>query len=81
MWSVGPKSIFFDSRKDKTLCALTTSSKGLITEEHINRIEEPQSIFLGHVSPSTASSTNVKDAIIDFFDENKTSLDNVLAIG
>ena len=80
MCSVCPKSIFF-GRKHKTLCALTTSSKGLITEKHITLIEEPRPIFLGHVSSSTASSANIKDATIDFFNENKTSLDNVLAIG
>lgn len=81
MSSVGPKAIFFDGRKDKTLCATSVSSKGFITEEHITLIEEPYSIFLGHISPSSGSSANIKNAIIDFFNENQTSLDNVLAIG
>ena len=33
--SVGPKSMFFDGRKDKTICASSGSRKGFITEEHI----------------------------------------------
>ena len=38
LFPVGPKSIFFDGRKDKTICAASTSSRGFITEEHITLI-------------------------------------------
>jgi hypothetical protein len=78
--SLGPKSIFFDGSKEKTICASSASSKGFITEEHLILTEEPHSIFLGHVSPSSGSAVNIKNTIIDFFNENQTSLDNVLSI-
>jgi len=65
--AVGPKSIFFDGRKDKTICAPSAGSKGFITEEHITLLEEPHSSFLGQVSPSSGSSVNIRNAMVDFF--------------
>ena len=63
----GPVSLFFDGRKDHTICLTSANSKGSFTEEHITFIE---SVFLGNVTPSSGSSGCVIAAIVDFFQEN-----------
>ena len=70
----GPVSLFFDGRKDHTICMTSVNSKGSITEEHITLIEEPQSVFLGHVTPLSGSSASIKTAIVDYFKDNDISM-------
>ena len=77
----GPTSLYFDGRKDKTICLSSVNSKCFITEEHITLLEEPNSVYLGHVTPESGSSKNILSAISDFFGENNTSLNNLQAIG
>jgi hypothetical protein len=77
----GPVSLFFDGRKDHTLCSISKNSKGSVSEEHITLIEEPHSVYLGHLTPESGSSANISSAIIDFFHENNTSLHNLIALG
>jgi hypothetical protein len=79
--SSGIKSLFYDGRKYKTIRETTVGCKGYVMEEHVTLLEEPNCNFLGHISPSTGSSQSIKDAIIQFFQGNQISLENVVAIG
>lgn len=79
--AVGPKAIFFDGRKDKTMCSTSRSGKRFQTEEHVTILEQPNSVFLGHVSPESGSSLHIKMSIVDYFIENQIPLDNIVAIG
>ncbi|CAG9826869.1 unnamed protein product [Diabrotica balteata] len=78
------KSIYFDGRKDKTLVQEKKGEryhKRTIAEEHVSLIEEPNSVYLGHVTPSAGSAKSIGKAIIDFLISNNFCLDNLVAIG
>lgn len=51
-------ALYFDGRKDKTLITAETGGKKyrqIILEEHISLIKEPESNFLGYVTPTAGS--------------------------
>ena len=77
----GPLLLFFDGRKDHTICLTSVNSKGSVTEEHITLIEEPQSVFLGHVTPSSGSAGSIIAVIVDVFQENNISMNSIIAVG
>jgi hypothetical protein len=61
--------IFFDGRKDTTLENIKEGLKFYrrsITQEHISLIEEPESKYLGHISPSGSSAKLIKDSNVNF---------------
>jgi len=74
----------FDGRKDKTL---TNKKKGnkyyreTIIEEHICLIQQPQSRYIGHVSPQSGSAKDVTQSIVKFLTENNIDLSKIIALG
>jgi hypothetical protein len=74
-----PQSLFFDSRKDMTLCDISSNTSGTTVEEHYVLLEEPLSNFLGHVSPVSGSASEIFAAIVDYFYENNISMEDLQA--
>lgn len=78
--------MFFDGRKDKTIVHEkkgTKFYKKVISEEHISIIEEPNSKFLGHITPKSGTGKDIADRILEFLEdrEHKKQLLNFTAIG
>lgn len=53
----------------------------MVIEEHIVLIEEPDTRYLGHVTPSSGSASDISTAIINFFIEKQISIDSLVAVG
>ena len=52
-----------------------------LKKEHITLIEEPDSKFLGYVSPPSGSARHIASTIIRFFKNKKIDLSAVVAVG
>ena len=77
-------SLDFDGRKDHTLNNIQKGSKWYqknVVEEHISLIEEPGSKYLGHATPTSGSSKNIKQCLMNFLKDRYKSLDKFVAIG
>lgn len=75
--------LYFDGRKDQTIIQVKDEnrfSRKTITEEHIVLVSEPGSMYLGHVTPSSGHSTNIKRSILEFLEKNM-DLSKLQAIG
>ena len=77
----GPLALFFDGRKDRTLCDKVINSKGYLIEDHYVLIGEPNSQFIGHVTPKCSSSKAICSSIIDFFSENHIDIKDIHGVG
>lgn len=69
----GEQGIYFDGRKDRTLVMIKEGeriARKTITQEHIVIVTEPGSKYLGHVTPATGSSQNIKTSILTFLEKN-----------
>lgn len=78
------QGLYFDGRKDNTLKIDEVNNKCFrrtAKEEHYSIIQEPGSIYVGHVSPSTGSSKVIASAILDYLKESNFSLDELDVIG
>lgn len=62
-----PTALYFDGRKDVTICLPSVNHKCQIMEEHVCLLQEPGSVYLGHISPSSGSSASIFEAMCDFF--------------
>ncbi len=54
-------AIYFDGRKDKTLIQIKEgerTARKTITEEHVVLLSEPESKYVGHVTPISNSHSN-----------------------
>jgi len=77
-------ALYFDGRKDKTLCNIQKDGqkyRQIILEEHISLIKEPESTFLGYITPTSGTSKCIEQAITDHFLERKLSMECLLAVG
>lgn len=78
------RGLYFDGRKDKTLVQYSVGGKyhrREVTEEHLVLVEEPQSKYLGHTTPSSGSAEHIKESIFEFFNSKSIGLDHLLAFG
>jgi hypothetical protein len=50
-------------------------------EEHYVIIHEPGSEYIGHISPSNGTSSNIFSTMLSFFDQNNINLDQLSAVG
>jgi len=78
------RGLYFDGRKDKTLLQENIGGKlhrRTVIEEHIVLIEEPDSNYLGHIAPVRGSAECIKQAILDFFEERKISMELLAVMG
>lgn len=79
-----PISIFFDGRKDKTLVQVTKGNKfakEVVEEEHITILQEPNSNFMGHTSPTSGSSENISSALFECFQSIGIDTSELCAVG
>ena len=75
------RSIFFDGRKDETLCQVRRGTKMYTStspEEHYAILEEPNTKYLGHVTPAGSTAEDVSNALLKFL---RTKNVDILAIG
>ena len=78
------RGIFFDGRKYATIENIKEGSKFYrrsITQEHISLIEEPESKYLGHISPSGSSAKLMKDSIVNFIATKNIDTQMFVAVG
>lgn len=76
--------IYFDGRKDKTMNNNKEGSKfyrRIVTEEHISLIQEPGSLYLGHVTPNGSTAKDIKNSITSFIADSKIDVEHFVAIG
>lgn len=55
--------------------------KKYVTEEHVTLVQEPDSHYLGHVTPIAGTSRNITATIMDFFHEKNIDLEDIVVIG
>ena len=80
------RGLFFDGRKDKTIVREKKGTKlytKVVSEEHVSLIGEPNSRFLGHVTPKSGTEKDIADSILQFLEdrEHNKQLLNFTAIG
>lgn len=78
------RGIYFDGRKDKTLKNIKDGSKfyrQTTMEEHISLIQEPDSLYLGHLSPAGSSAKEIKDSIANFIATKNINIEKLVSIG
>lgn len=78
------QGLYFDGRKDNTLKIDKVNNKCFrrtAKEEHYSIIQEPGSIYVGHVSPTTGTSKDIASALLDFLKESNFLLDELDVIG
>lgn len=78
------QGLYFDGRKDNTLKIDKVNNKCFrrtAKEEHFSIIQEPGSIYVGHVSPTTGTSKDIASALLDFLKESNFLLDELDVIG
>lgn len=76
--------LFFDGRKDDTLFVERLNGKQFrrnVKEEHYSLIQEPGSIYIGHVSPSSSSATDITQNIISRLSALSISLEKLELVG
>lgn len=71
------EALYFDGKIDKTLKIFGNKTKQC-KEEHIVLVREPNSEYVGHITPASGSAQHTTEAIIDFFDHD---LSKLLAVG
>lgn len=65
-------SVYFDGRKDETLMRKREGEKwysNVTKEEHYVLISEPNSIYLGHVSPKSSKGKDISECILSKMEE------------
>lgn len=81
----GNIGLFFDGRKDKTIAQEKKGNKfykKTVVEEHISLVKEPDSSFLGHVTPAFGTGKAIKDSITSYFDSHThLNISTITAIG
>lgn len=77
------QSVYFDGRKDKTLKNEKIGRKFYkrsIVEEHIVLIREPESKYIGHVSPESGNASNTAKSILEYLNK-EFDLSQLAAVG
>jgi len=77
-------SLYFDGRKDKTLINVKKEKKyhrQVIVEEHLSLVAEPNSIFLGHITPKGGSAKFISQSMSQFIALKYIVVKKLLAIG
>ncbi|CAG9791202.1 unnamed protein product [Diatraea saccharalis] len=77
-------ALYFDGRKDKTLTIVTKGTKRykqVVIEEHVSVIKEPDSIYVGYVTPSQGTAKTIEISINALLFSKSISTDDLLAIG
>jgi hypothetical protein len=83
-FSTSVTGIYFDGRKDKTLTTEVvdgTSHRRITVEEHISLVQEPGSIFIGHITSKRGTSSHIQSAIVSFLQKRNIDFQHLLAVG
>ena len=78
------ESLYYDSRKDMTKIVRKIGGKyhpDTEIQEHIVFVEEPDSIYVGHVTPSSGTALSITNSITNFFLKNEIDTQNLCVIG
>ena len=78
------RGIYFDGRKDTTLKNVREGSKyyrRTVKEEHISLIQEPESIYLNHISPEGSSAKEIATSISNFIATSNIDIAKFVAVG
>ncbi|XP_065640071.1 uncharacterized protein LOC136072702 [Hydra vulgaris] len=78
------QGLYFDGRKDKTLGVEKIKSKRFrrsIKEKHNSILQEPVSVYVCHVSPTSESAENIASSIISYLNEAVFSFYELDVIG
>ena len=70
------RSIYFDGRKDQT-----RQGSKFVCEEHVTILSEPNSRYLGHISPVSGAARHISDGIMQFMRENNVDTSSVAIVG
>ena len=76
--------LYFDGRKDKTRVQIRKGNKNhgrIIVEEHVCLVREPNSDYLGHITPSSGGAESIANGIWNFLRDNNVQTDDLMAIG
>ena len=71
------RTLFFDGKKDNSLEHIATAPKNVqkfCKKEHYTLLEEPESRYLGFISPKSGTSLDISTSIIDFLDDKTCEL-------
>ncbi|GBN64214.1 hypothetical protein AVEN_14000-1 [Araneus ventricosus] len=77
-------AIFFDDRKDKSLCQIKEGNKFYrkeIAEEHLSIVIEPGSQYFDHATPTSGSAPCISTNIIKCLMKKKVNAKNITAVG
>lgn len=77
-------ALFFDGRKDKTLVHEKVENKFrniLRNEEHVTLLQEPGSIYIGHITPANGKASSIKEKIMEHLNRKEIATNDLVAIG
>ncbi|GBM30491.1 hypothetical protein AVEN_156251-1 [Araneus ventricosus] len=78
------QGLYLDGRKDDTLVVDLAHSKRfrrVKKEEHYSLIQEPGSVYIGHVTPTSGSYEDIVTSIISYLFGRGISLEKLVVIG
>jgi len=76
MQSKAPKAIYFDGKKDRTLCKdEKTGALVWKQEEHYVVVAQSSGEYLTHLQPDTSKAKDIANYLIDYLDENGIASD------
>jgi hypothetical protein len=78
------EALYFDGRKDQTLVQQYKNNKyynSVISEDHYVLLKEPESIYIGHISPSSGTAESISNEILECLQRSKISTDYLRCIG
>ncbi|GBN53268.1 hypothetical protein AVEN_220737-1 [Araneus ventricosus] len=76
--------LYFDGRKDNTKVLIEKDTKyypKTTKEEHYTLVNEPNSVYIGHVTAAAGGAKAIKEAILNFFESNYMQLNGLTIIG
>lgn len=78
------EGLYFDGRKDETIKLKIQgkrTNQTLIQEEHVVLVEEPDSCYIGFVTPKSGTAHNITSAIIEFLSHKNICLKKLSVAG
>ncbi|GBM01313.1 hypothetical protein AVEN_170360-1 [Araneus ventricosus] len=79
-----PQGLYLDGRKDNTLVVDLANSKRFLRvkkEDHYSLIQEPGSVYIGHVTSTSGSSEDIVTSILSYLSGCGISLEKLVVIG
>lgn len=76
--------LYYDGRKDQTKVLKKVGSTyhpGTEVHEHIVLVEEPNSVYIGHVSPKSGTAAEISSAIIEYLNLFEIQTEDLCIVG